>query len=517
MAEASIASPGSTADSGKKPAVKNTKCRYCGTPFTTSSLGRHLDLYIRPKNPKPPDGIHDVDEIRRMRGNVTRRQAKSSTKREGSTPSQSKGTPIRNQRSPSTVLQHNGEAQTKGSQINTQWNRANWQATGVINGLPPMTRASTSRPVSRIEGPRSNKSDITMKEAAMEERDRALALELALKEVLGNVKAASMRAHPPPPFDFEFFRLEFPGLCLRCMPPPRSMSSHHSNLGQETWPLDPPGQSEYEYMKRYVFAKLQEWKARIAQGDQYSNQSGGVDQQLNDSLTKEEATYQRHFVETYSSWQQLTPDKKQEQWRQECQKAYAEEYDRHQDTRERLDQLEQEIHHLRDRLDQQHSGHISSDFELSSISLSRTTMTAVRPQEMRDLQHWDFDRLLEKWKQRIHLQRSTQHPLPTVPSWSPNRPQNGTLAPYRHRPLDDLHSYQDDGDNEMEDEDLVDAPGEEEDEDVVATASRNGMMDRDVLDPNLRHGNGNLDDGGRMLMELKGFQGTTNGEGGIGK
>lgn len=323
-----------------------------------------------------------------------------------------------------------------------------------------------------------------------------------------------MRAYPPTPFDFEFFRLGFPALCLRCMPPPRSMSSHHSNLGQETWPLDPPGPSEFEYLKRFLFAKLQEWKARIAQGDQYSDRNGEVDQQLSDNLSKEEATHQQHFVEAYNSWQKLTPETRQEQWRLECQRAYAEEYDRHQGTRDRLDQLEQEIHHLRDRLDQQKSGHNTPDLEVSSIAVSRMTMAAVKPDKLRDLQHWDYDHLLEKWKHRIHDQRSAQHLLPEVPTWSPSRPQNGTASAYGHRGLEDHHSYQDDGDNEMEDEDLVDAPGEDEDEDASATAPQNGVMDRDVLDPNLRHGNGNLDDGGRMLMELKGFQGT-NGEGGI--
>ena len=191
MAEAAIASPGSTAGSAKKPAVKNTTCQYCNTPFTTSSLGRHLDLYIRPKNPKPPDGVHDVDAIRRMRGNVTRRQAKSSSKREHSSPSNSKGTPVRDQRSPSVALQHNGKAQAKTAQANPQWNRATWQATGVINGLPPISRARTSaRSISRTEGPRSNRTDITMKQVAIEERDRSLAVELALKDVLGNIKAA---------------------------------------------------------------------------------------------------------------------------------------------------------------------------------------------------------------------------------------------------------------------------------------------------------------------------------------
>ncbi|CAJ2512963.1 Uu.00g010820.m01.CDS01 [Anthostomella pinea] len=43
------------------------------TTFTQSGkVGRHLDRYIKEKNPKPPDGVHDVEAIRKMR--ATRRR-----------------------------------------------------------------------------------------------------------------------------------------------------------------------------------------------------------------------------------------------------------------------------------------------------------------------------------------------------------------------------------------------------------------------------------------------------------
>ena len=57
---------------------KDRPCPFCGQSFTSSSLGRHLDLYIKDKNPKPPDGVHDVDAIRNLRGKITRRQPKGS-------------------------------------------------------------------------------------------------------------------------------------------------------------------------------------------------------------------------------------------------------------------------------------------------------------------------------------------------------------------------------------------------------------------------------------------------------
>lgn len=67
---------------GTTKAPKDKNCPYCGQAFTSSSLGRHLDLYIKEKNPKAPDGIHDVDEIRKIRGGITRRQPRGGSRRE---------------------------------------------------------------------------------------------------------------------------------------------------------------------------------------------------------------------------------------------------------------------------------------------------------------------------------------------------------------------------------------------------------------------------------------------------
>src|SRR5881394_1778426 len=57
-------------DLAKHPATKDKNCQYCHQRFTSSSLGRHLDQYLFKKK---PDGIHDVEEIRRLRSAITRR------------------------------------------------------------------------------------------------------------------------------------------------------------------------------------------------------------------------------------------------------------------------------------------------------------------------------------------------------------------------------------------------------------------------------------------------------------
>ncbi len=194
MAEPSVATPGSTADSGtpaKTPAAKDRRCDFCGQFFTSSSLGRHLDLYVKEKNPKPPDGVHNVDEIRQMRGNITRRQARnSSAKRETSTPTVSKPSPMTNQRSPSI-----GRGQVDGPHpegVRTRFNAANWQATRVINDLPPTPRQGPTHMDPRRDNSRraSVKNDFVRRQTMMEDADAGRAAELALRELLGNLRAA---------------------------------------------------------------------------------------------------------------------------------------------------------------------------------------------------------------------------------------------------------------------------------------------------------------------------------------
>ena len=189
MADGSAATPGSS--TSKSPAVKDKACPYCKQQFTSSSLGRHLDLYIKDKNAKAPDAIHNVEEIRRLRGNVTRRQARTSSgRREGSTPSSSKQTPFRDQRSPSMQGGYTTAGHASDERIRTYLNKATWHQTGVINDLPSTTDgalyAKKSAPSKRI----STREEITHKQNVTEERDRAQAAELALQEVLESVKAA---------------------------------------------------------------------------------------------------------------------------------------------------------------------------------------------------------------------------------------------------------------------------------------------------------------------------------------
>lgn len=216
-----MGTPGSNADTsvngGKAGAPKDKSCPFCHQAFTSSSLGRHLDLYIKEKNPKPADGVHDVDEIRKLRGGITRRQPRNSTsRREDSTPAGTPGAQERRSPAPESevggkrspnlrresgaadMFNHNGRPQF-------QINQASWEATGVMNNIP-MTRNGGSVQswdgedrdgIRRPEGRNRSVSKQTLAKTTFEQKqkmiealDNAKAAELALRELMGSLRAA---------------------------------------------------------------------------------------------------------------------------------------------------------------------------------------------------------------------------------------------------------------------------------------------------------------------------------------
>lgn len=197
MAEASPTPvSGGESTPARTPAPKDKHCPYCDQLFTSSSLGRHLDLYIKEKNPKPPDGVHDIDEIRKLRGGITRRSARSSSvKRENTTPANPKPSPAASsQRSASDGSAQLTSAQPVMPPTRSSINEATWQVTGVIRDIPS---AALNDGATRVEARRDSmrkysvKSGVEHKEKLREALDQGRAAELALREVLDSLRIAT--------------------------------------------------------------------------------------------------------------------------------------------------------------------------------------------------------------------------------------------------------------------------------------------------------------------------------------
>ena len=175
---------GNTPNRSGLSATKNKQCPFCHESFTSSSLGRHLDLYIRERNPKVADGIHDVDKILQLRSAITRRQPRRSTRafdsanNIGASASQT-DSPHNNLTSPYGL--HTNDKQSKWA-----FNKPTWEATGVITDLPPTPTLRVNHDLQR----RSGRNDVVLRKRMAEDRTRLRATELALQELLDSVNAA---------------------------------------------------------------------------------------------------------------------------------------------------------------------------------------------------------------------------------------------------------------------------------------------------------------------------------------
>ncbi|KAK1818752.1 hypothetical protein LTR12_006802 [Friedmanniomyces endolithicus] len=416
---------------------KDRQCPFCGLPFTSSSLGRHLDLYIKPRNPKPPDGVHHVDEIKKLRGSITRRQPKTSLK-----PGANVNISGWRQESEESTAQTRSGSQTaskadmkitdgspvtspvhvkEGENMHTSFNVANWQATGVINDLPPRapTRNHGTPPTgqaqrldamrrdatgSRIQRPEYDSEHISKLE---EDAEVGRAAELALREVLGSLEAAKRKVEPKEIFpDVDFFSLAYPGLCLAILPAPPTLFSATPFAGADTWSLAPGG-STYR--------------------------SAGGAEQFPDSVI---FRYSAHASGAYEHWQTLSEVERAAAWNLEVCRAFAraqEQQERvqreNEAARTRVRHLEAEYERLsRCQLPREYLLHPPNTLPTSSaivkeLSNTHSTTTAAEAD-------YDVDDLLNRWRTTARATRRRQ-PLPYAP------PRNaGSATIYTERPSD---------------------------------------------------------------------------------
>ncbi|KAK1059588.1 hypothetical protein LTR74_012524 [Friedmanniomyces endolithicus] len=428
---------------------KDRQCPFCGLPFTSSSLGRHLDLYIKPHNPKPPDGVHHVDEIKKLRGRITRRQPKTSLKpganvnisgwrqesEESTAPTQS-GSQTASKPdmkitdgSPVTSPVHLKESEN----MHTSFNVADWQATGVINDLPPRapTRNHGTPPTGQAQrldamrrdatGSRIQRPDYDSEHISKLEEDVEVgrAAELALREVLGSLEAAKRRVEPREIFPgVDFFSLAYPGLCLAILPAPPTLFSATPFAGADTWDLAPPGGKQYDALSRHLHQAYR---------------SAGGAEQFPDSVI---FRYSAHASGAYEHWQTLGEEERAAAWNLEVCRAFAraqEQQDRLQRENEaagtRVRHLEAEYERLsRCQLPREYLLHPPNTLPTSSaivkeLSNTHSTTTAAEAD-------YDVDDLLNRWRTTARATRRRQ-PLPYAP------PRNaGPNTIYTERPSD---------------------------------------------------------------------------------
>ncbi|TKA60338.1 hypothetical protein B0A55_11762 [Friedmanniomyces simplex] len=449
--ETAPSTPSSQRDGSGSKTGKDKQCPFCGQPFTSSSLGRHLDLYIKPRNPKPPDGVHHVDEIKKLRGSITRRQPKMSLKpganvnvsgwRQDSEESTAHTRSASRTASKLEMRITDGSPVTspvhlkEGENMHTSFNVANWQATGVINDLPPRAPTRNNNGAtptgqaqrveamrrdaagSRIERPEYERESMSK---LQEDAEVGRAAELALREVLGSLEAAQRKVEPKELFpDIDFFSLAYPGLCLAILPAPPTLFSPTPFPGADTWSLTPPGQKQYDALSRHL--------------NQAYKRGGGAERFPDAVVFK----YSAHASGAYEHWQSLSESERAAVWNLEVCRAFAraqEQKERvqreHEEAKTRIRHLEAEYERLSQcQLPREYLMHPPNTLpaspaiikELSSVQYTTAAADA----------NYDADDLLNKWRTTVRATRRRQPPHHQAPPHTAY-----TATTYTERPPD---------------------------------------------------------------------------------
>ncbi|KAJ5669605.1 hypothetical protein N7462_010675 [Penicillium macrosclerotiorum] len=448
----------SASKSAANQAAKDRKCQYCHQAFTSSSLGRHLDQFLFKKK---PDGVHDVEEIRRIRSGITRRQARTTSgKRDGSPERASK------KGHGDSYTSVDSASKSRDAPVRMMFNTPTWHATGVINDIPnpnrtmdgPRLASSQSR-----SGP-SQLPDFASRGSTANNPDTMKALELALREVLDNIKAATSRFRPPmSPFDFDIQSQSFPSLCLQLLPPPPSLFAAHPFPSPTSFPLQPPGSEHLDIVRQALRSKISQWQSDqiAAESLAHSRPVGGnLDHSfIYRTAQQHEEMALRHMELAFDHWNRLSSDTRCELWQLETTRAFAREVEKRKSVDEQLARVQQEANQLRAQVERLGSCQWPREFALfppDTLPISRDVARELDTKESHispNSSRWDYDNVVAKWKRVVmhdksmgrigvgHANTNTSGEFDSLqqrdsPDLRPPRPGEDTSShPNRLRPL----------------------------------------------------------------------------------
>ncbi|KAK5942208.1 hypothetical protein PMZ80_006163 [Knufia obscura] len=433
---------GANSSTAKQSSVKDKECPYCHQKFTSSSLGRHLDQYI---SKKKPDGVHNVEEIKKMRAGITRRTARGGKKDHD--PSEEKSAHASPSHSSNNVptpafLESLNKSQAGTNDV--RFNRMGWQATGVITdpvnpgAAPPgPSPLLPGGPQNAVAGSKRNFSTYAADLPPTSANETARALELSLREVLDAVSVATKTAAPlPEPFPFDLTSQTFPGLCLLLLPPPATLFQPSPFATSTTIPLQPPGMEQLHALRQKIRFTLDQWKwDALAYVQRHSPQNSIAVGEEAERLTRTTQEHiedaMRHLDTAFQYFMSNNPEQQYQLWSIELLRAYKCEQDKLKDATERIARMTQEASQLQQQID--HLSRCQWPREMALWPPERNTFDSAVQKELSNNRHgatsidslnaygttrdpgitslspedrWDFDKLVNKWKRHVREDRA---------------------------------------------------------------------------------------------------------------
>ncbi|ERF68618.1 hypothetical protein EPUS_07179 [Endocarpon pusillum Z07020] len=442
----SEASHESSPAAGRHHAAKDKECQYCHQHFTSSSLGRHLDQFIFRKK---PDGVHNVEEIRRLRGGITRRTTKgganSKHDREGSLSTSHITSPLHRDSPAEDVREDLNATPVEGYRIRV--NGPNWQSTGVINGLPGsstvspalehMTSTTGKRSYSSIETAAA-KDILGLRGDLGSEKDTARALELALREVLDTIQAAHVQTKPAPsPFPIDVQSYTFPSLVLHLLPPPPTLLTSATPFASpNSFPISsPPDHTHLNLLCSTITSLITTWKSNLLNSPLPPNypDTATYTTHIHNTASTHTGTALNHLDLAYKHYTSLPQHQQHEIWQIELARAYVSEKQKRKEVEESLEAVMVEARQLSGQVEclsrcqwpremalwpperRPIRSNVIREIDSGTIRYgkrrsmptpgqgSAAEADAQQPLDDSDAEdkRWDYDRLVSKWKKVV--------------------------------------------------------------------------------------------------------------------
>lgn len=182
-------------------------------------------------------------------------------------------------------------------------------------------------------------------------------------------------------FDFDFYSMNFPSLCLHILPAPPALFSMTPFASSDSWPLNAPGRTQLDTVKRQVAARVDQRRATLSD--------------------LEVQKIQMHLQDAWNHWCQLPEKEKSATWQVEVLRAYARAGQIAQEKEAQLQKANQDLEHLREQYDQLCRHQLPRELILHTPStLPVNSASLLEALSSRDTQDrvWDYDRLIDRWR-----------------------------------------------------------------------------------------------------------------------
>lgn len=206
------------------------------------------------------------------------------------------------------------------------------------------------------------------------------------------------------PFDFDPFSLDFPALTLQCLDPPPTLFATTQYPTPTSWSISPPGQTQLEALHAYFRGEFKRWKTTCALATTAVTEELVYPPPLNPAridckaevLKAEKAAEQMekhvydHLAATYSIWNGLAPDQREQLWRLELARGVSRKQKEVDKLKEGQDMLRQENKNLKTQIEQLTRLQQPREFKIappSTIYVDEKLMGRMLEQGMVNRQH----------------------------------------------------------------------------------------------------------------------------------